>query len=112
MRLGLILPYFREKLNWDYTKKYDYWEERLHLLATMLSLFPFTKTKDLADEFMISAQEVKFWAWLYGIKKNKAHIRRCCIENGREQFIRNLWAKKKDTRNYDRRRETSNKDAT
>lgn len=114
MRLPLYMPKFKKLLGWDGSKRrYDYMEERLHLLATMLSLFPFTKTKDLADEFMISAQEVKFWAWLYGIKKNKTHIRRCCIENGREQFIKNLWAKKrKDIRNYDRRRENRNKVTT
>ena len=91
------MPEFRKLLGWDgSTRRYDYMEERLHLLATMLSLFPFTKTKDLADEFKISVQEVKFWAWFYGIKKKKEYRREACIRNGRLQFLRNLWGKKKD----------------
>lgn len=91
------MPEFRKLLGCDgSTRRYDYMEERLHLLATMLSLFPFTKTKDLADEFKISVQEVKFWAWFYGIRKNKQYRREACIRNGRLQFLRNLWSKKKD----------------
>jgi len=111
MRLPLYMPKFKKLLGWDgSTRRYDYMEERLHLFATMMAIYPFTETAEIAKDFMLTEQEVKFWAWFYGIKKNKAYRRKCCIENGREQFIKNLWAKKrKDIRNYDRRRENRNK---
>ena len=91
------MPKFKKLLGWDgSTRRYDYIEERLHLFATMMAIYPFTETAEVANEFMISEQEVKFWAWFYGIKKNKKYRREACIRNGRLQFLRNLWSKKKD----------------
>lgn len=114
MRLALFIPKFTNKLGWDGSvRHYDYMEERLHLLATMMALFPFTPTEELAKEFMVSEQMVKFIGWLYGAKRSRKYRRKVCIENGREQFIKNLWAKKrKDIRNYGRRRENRNKVTT
>lgn len=97
MRLPLYMPKFKKLLGWDgSTRRYDYMEERLHLFATMMAIYPSTETAEIAKEFMLSEQEVKFWAWFYGIRKNKQYRREACIRNGRLQFLRNLWSKKKD----------------
>jgi hypothetical protein len=111
MKLALIIPQFRKKLCWDGSGNYDYMDERLHLFATMMALYPFTETKELVKEFMISRHEVIQFAWLYGIRKTKGHRRRVCIKNGRSVFLRRLWAARRKNgkikhyiRNYARRR--------
>lgn len=97
MRLALFIPKFTNKLGWDGSVRHsDYMEERLHLFATMMAIYPFTNNEEIQREFMITKQELRFWAWFYGVKKNKQYRRQICIDNGRLQFLKNLWAKKKE----------------
>ena len=93
MRLPLYLPTFRKILG---ERFYEHQDERMHLFATMMAIYPFTNNEEIQREFMITKQELRFWTWFYGIKKNKQYRRKICIENGRLQFLKNLWAKKKE----------------
>ena len=87
----------------------------------MMALFPFTSVDDLEKEFMISRQDIKALAWLYGIKKTKRYRRRINIKNGKDSFLRKLWAARRRNgtaeyynryyRNYERERRREQLDA-
>lgn len=67
------LPVFREELrinpHYDERTKEHLRDERTHILASVMALYPFTPTKDIANEFGIKASIVHALAGMYGIKK-------------------------------------------
>lgn len=67
------LPVFKEGLrinpHYDERTKEVLRDERTHILASAMALYPFTPTKDIAKEFGVSASVISSLARLYGIKK-------------------------------------------
>jgi hypothetical protein len=59
-----------------------YMEQRLHLFAMMMALYPFTPTAMLAEEFKLSRRTIKMIANEHGVHKNKDMRIRICKENG------------------------------
>lgn len=57
-------------------------EQRLHLFATMMALYPYTPTTALAQEFKMGASTIKQIANAHGVHKNKDMRIRICKENG------------------------------
>lgn len=85
------IPLFLKKLNWDGRGRDRMTEERLHLLATLLALYPIHDTRKLAQEFCLHEAYVKYLAQIHHV--HKAGIARRCINisNGRDVFLRLLW---------------------
>ena len=75
---------------------YMHIEERTHLLATLLALYPFTDTKELADEFKMTEKSVTQIANSNHIYKSSEKRSRINTENGREMFLRLLHGKRKE----------------
>ena len=88
-----LLDYGDARMN---ERTYMHIEERTHLLATLLALYPFTDTKDLADEFKMTEKSVTQIANYNHIYKSSE--KRSCIntENGREMFLRLLHSDGKE----------------
>ena len=95
--MAFYLPLFEKLINYDDTRKnertYSHIEERTHLLATLLALYPFMDTKALADEFQMTEKEVQQVAHLNGIYKTSAERSAINKANGREMFLRLLHGK-------------------
>ena len=91
-----LLPRFEKKIGWRW-EPFDQYkrEERIHLLALMLALYPFTSNAKLSEEFMIPASRVKQIALEYGVRKTQEFRKQICRKNGRVQFLHNIWAERK-----------------
>lgn len=114
--LHIFLPTFEERLGWsgDQRDPNQHIDERTHLFATMMALYPFTDNDELAKEFMMSPKRIAFYANKHYVYKDYITRRAIYIANGRSAYLRKLWAERKrkisyintrleDSRNHDRR---------
>lgn len=87
----LRIPLFTKKLNWDGRGRDRRMDERMHLLATLLALYPIHNTRKIAQEFCLPEKYVQLLAQIRHV--HKAGIARRCINirNGRDVFLRLLW---------------------
>lgn len=77
------LPWFAKKLDYDpYTCKSSMLEERMHLLSTLLALYPFTRIEDLHREFHLAIGYIRQIAHAYGVYKSEEMRSRINKENG------------------------------
>lgn len=81
------LPVFKEELRinpyYDERTKEMLRDERTHILASAMALYPFTPTKDIAKEFGVSASIISSLATMYGIKKLPSMRSMINKENGK-----------------------------
>lgn len=96
--MAFYLPLFEHLINYDDVTRanertYSHIEERTHLLATLLSLYPFTDTKALAEEFQMAEKEILRVAHYNGIHKTSAERSAINKANGRDIFLRLLHGK-------------------
>ena len=98
--MDFYLPLFRELLDYGDARMnestYMHIEERTHLLATLLALYPFTDTKELADEFKMTEERITKIANYNNIYKSSEKRSSINKTNGREMFLRLLHGKKKE----------------
>lgn len=110
----IYLPTFEEKIGWsgDWREPNQHIEERTHLFATMMALYPFTDNSELAKEFCMSATLIAVYAHLHGVYKSSAYLSKVYAENGRqagyseksrEGFLRKLWAKRRNLQKINNR---------
>lgn len=74
VKLCFKLPFFTKEIENDWrnnkagrAKNID---KRTDMLATILALYPFTKTEEIAKEFNVSAKSIAVMANLFGIRKS------------------------------------------
>ena len=60
----------------------------IHVFATILALYPFTRTEDIAEEFGMSAMKVRRMAKICRVKKSKEFRREICRQNGSYTHLR------------------------
>lgn len=82
-----MLPLFRKELkitnNLDDKTKEVLRDERTHILATCMAAYPFTPTKELAEEFKTNPKVISAVASYYGIHKMKAMRQTINSENAK-----------------------------
>lgn len=64
---------------------------KLHVFATILALYPFTKTEDIAEEFGISVNKIRRMARICRVSKNAEFRSEIGKMNGRksvDRFVR------------------------
>lgn len=67
-------------------------DERIHLLATLLALYPFTDTEELSKEFLLSEITIKQIVHYYHVKRSKEKRREINTRNGNNPKSRAfLW---------------------
>ena len=71
-----------------------FFDERMDALATILASYPTADTKKLSKEFGLSIAHIGIIAHYYGVHKTEERRREVRIENGREAFLRLLWAER------------------
>jgi len=92
------LPLFEKHLNWkkaEFGSSRMFFDERMDALATILASYPTADTKKLSKEFGLSIAHIGIIAHYYGVHKTEERRREVRIENGREAFLRLLWAERK-----------------
>ena len=77
------LPTFSRALSWSPKLSKDRHEdERMHLLATLLALYPTADTKDMSKEFCMSEQSICKIAQYYGVQKSREKRKEINRRNG------------------------------
>lgn len=98
--MAFYLPLFIELLDYGDARMnertYMHIEERTHLLATLLALYPFTDTKEIADEFKMTEKSVTQIANYNHIYKSSEKRSSINAENGCEMFLRLLHSDGKE----------------
>ena len=97
------VPKFARALNYTPVgKRYERFDERMHLLATLLALYPFTSNERLSDEFKYSTMYISQLASYYGVYKNKEHRQRVNKQNGDNPRSRRyyFWKKKQENETH------------
>lgn len=78
-----FVPKFARALNYTPVgKRYERFDERMHLLATLLALYPFTSNERLSKEFKYHPNYIRLLASYYGVYKTKEHRQRVNKQNG------------------------------
>ena len=94
------VPKFARALNYTPVgKRYERFDERMHLLATLLALYPFTSNERLSDEFKYSPMYISQLASYYGVYKCKEHRQRVNKQNGDNPRSRRYYFRKKKQEN-------------
>ena len=93
------LPLFEKKLGYQYDRNasLDHFDERMDCLATLLAAYPTANTYKLAKEFGLTRNYLMQLVAHYGVYKTEERRHEIRIENGREAFIRMLWAERHNT---------------
>ena len=60
-------------------------EKRLHLMATILAMYPDTDTNKIAEEFGITARDVQLLAYCFRIRKSKAFRSKVNSQNSKKK---------------------------
>ena len=98
--MAFYLPLFLSLIDYGdvpfLDRTYMHIEQRTHLLATLLALYPFTDTKELANEFKMTEESVTQIANYNQIYKSSEKRSSINKENGREMFLRLLHGKRKE----------------
>lgn len=99
-KMAFYLPLFLSLIDYGdvpfLDRTYMHIEQRTHLLATLLALYPFTDTKELANEFKMTEESVTQIANYNQIYKSSEKRSSINKENGREMFLRLLHGKRKE----------------
>ena len=95
--MELDIPKFRNLLKWDGNpiKGENFMEQRMHLFALMMALYPITSNQALAEEFQMNAHTIELIAHNYGVYKSKEYTREKCITNGRDVYLKLYWTRKR-----------------
>ena len=94
------VPKFARALNYTPVgKRYERFDERMHLLATLLALYPFTSNERLSKEFKYSPMYISKLASYYGVYKCKEHRQRVNKQNGDNPRSRRYCFQKKKQEN-------------
>ena len=94
------VPKFARALNYTPVgKRYERFDERMHLLATLLALYPFTSNEQLSKEFKYSPNYIYLLASYYGVYKSDEHRRRVNKQNGDNPRSRRYYFYKKKQEN-------------
>lgn len=92
---------FEKKLGYQYDRNasLDHFDERMDCLATLLAAYPTANTYKLAKEFGLTRNYLMQLVAHYGVYKTEERRHEIRIENGREAFIRMLWAERRNRKN-------------
>ena len=94
------VPKFARALNYTPVgKRYERFDERMHLLATLLALYPFTSNERLSKEFKYSTMYIGLLASYYGVYKTKEHRQQVNKQNGDNPRSRRYYFLKKKQEN-------------
>lgn len=94
------VPKFARALNYTPVgKRYERFDDRMHLLATLLALYPFTSNERLSEEFKYSPMYIGLLASYYGVYKCKEHRQRVNKKNGDNPRSRRYYFQKKKQEN-------------
>ena len=95
-----FVPKFARALNYTPVgKRYERFDERMHSLATLLALYPFTSNERLSKEFKYSPNYIYLLASYYGVYKCKEHRQRVNKQNGDNPRSRRYYFYKKKQEN-------------
>ena len=95
-----FVPKFARALNYTPVgKRYERFDERMHLLATLLALYPFTSNERLSKEFKYHPNYIRLLASYYGVYKSDEHRRRVNKQNGDNPRSRRYYFLKKKQEN-------------
>lgn len=98
--MAFYLPLFEGLIDYGDCKMcdrtFEHIDERTHLLATLLALYPFTDTRLLAEEFKMAEHTVSLTAHANHIYKSSEKRSEINSQNGREIFLRLLHGKRKE----------------
>ena len=95
-----FVPKFARALNYTPVgKRYERFDERMHLLATLLALYPFTSNERLSKEFKYHPNYIRLLASYYGVYKSDEHRRRVNKQNGDNPRSRRYYFCKKKQEN-------------
>ena len=94
------VPKFARALNYTPVgKRYERFDDRMHLLATLLALYPFTSNERLSKEFKYHPNYIRLLASYYGVYKCKEHRQRVNKQNGDNPRSRRYYFQKKKQEN-------------
>jgi len=62
----------------------------IHIFATIMALYPFTPTEEIAAEFGINTHKVEIMAWANGVHKTHEFRSEVCRKNGKTRKIEKL----------------------
>ena len=95
-----FVPKFARALNYTPVgKRFERFDERMHLLATLLALYPFTSNEQLSKEFKYHPNYIRLLASYYGVYKSDEHRRRVNKQNGDNPRSRRYYFYKKKQEN-------------
>ena len=96
-RRFFTVPRFRALLGeaWRYAPD-GAMEQRLDILASILASYPNQDTEAIAKTYGMAPGTISILAHYFGVYKSKAKRREINIKNGRDVFLRLLYARKRD----------------
>ena len=68
---------------------------KIHVFATILALYPFTKTEDIAKEFGISVYKIRLMAKTCRVQKSDDYRYEVYLQNSRKATERNTVRRKR-----------------
>ena len=68
---------------------------KIHVFATILALYPFTKTEEIAEEFEMPVYKIRQMARTCRVKKSDNYLYEVYLQNSRKAIERNIVRRKR-----------------
>jgi DNA invertase Pin-like site-specific DNA recombinase len=68
---------------------------KIHVFATILALYPFTKTEEIAEEFEMPVYKIREMARICRVKKSDDYLYEVYLQNSRKATERNTVRRKR-----------------